>query len=157
MTWETGAAIAEIASALGVIVTLLYLAYQISQTNRIAKSAVVRELQQSYEALYTLVASDLNMAELVAKLREPDYIAESVVEEERLDNFAILVASNWFSAEVAYEKGQFDENTFKIYCEDVEAKLAQWPGLKPYIKSAVERFPSATHFRILEPIFKSGQ
>jgi hypothetical protein len=154
MNWGTGAAIAEVTSAIGVIITLAYLAYQISQTNRIAKSAVVRELQQSYEALYTLVASDLDMAELVAKLREKNYAATSAVEEERLDNFAILVASNWFSAQVAYDKGQFDANTFKIYCEDVEAKLTQWPGLAPYIKKAVERFPSATNFEILEPVFQ---
>ena len=52
MNWETGVFMAEIASALGVIITLGYLAYQISQTNRIGKAAVARELQQKYSDIY---------------------------------------------------------------------------------------------------------
>ena len=93
------------------------------------------------------------MAELVVNLKQTDYQAKSKIEEERLDNFTILVASNWFSAQVAYDEGQFDERVFKIYCEDDEAKLQQWPAIRPYVTRAIDRFQSARTYRILKPIY----
>ena len=110
-------------------------------------------MQQKYESLYNLIASDPDMAELVVNLKQTDYQAKSKIEEERLDNFAILVASNWFSAQVAYDEGQFGERIFKIYCEDVEAKLQQRPAIQPYGTRAIDRFPSAHTYRILRPIY----
>ncbi len=154
MSWETGAVIAEIASATGVIITLAYLAFQISQTNRIAKSAVVRELEQKYIDLYTLIATDTEFANLVTKLRDPSYRADSEVEEEKLENFAILVASIWFSTQVSYDQGQIDQKAFQVYHEDVEAKLSQWPAIRPYMKKAVERYPSVMDLEIMKPIFR---
>ena len=153
MNWEAIGAVGEVFGAIAVVATLLYLGRQIGQTNRIARSTVVQELQEKYESLYALIASDPDMAELVSNLKQPEYQAKSSVEEERLDNFAILVASNWFSAQVAYDEGQFDEKVFRIYCEDVEAKLQQWPAIKPYVKRAVDRFPSARSYPILKPIY----
>ncbi len=73
MNWEVIGAMAELLGALGVIITLIYLARQIVQTNRIGHASVVRELQQRYHQLYELVASDVGVAELAANLTPPLY------------------------------------------------------------------------------------
>jgi hypothetical protein len=153
ISWEVGALVAEIASAIGVIITLAYLAYQISQTNRIAKAAVVRELQQKYTDLYELIVSDPSVLELATKLREPTYRASLEEEEEKLDKFSLIVLGIWFSTQVSYNQGQIDLATYKIYLEDVEAKLSTWPALTPYLKRAAERFPSGKSMEIMKPIF----
>jgi hypothetical protein len=154
MNWEIGAAIAEIASATGVIITLAYLAYQISQTNRIAKSAVVREIEQEYIDLYATLSTDAEFADLVTKLRDPGYSADSAVEDEKLENFAIWLASIWLSVQVCYDQGQMDPKTFPLYKEDVKAKLAHWPAIRPYVKKIMERYPAIKDGNIYREVFR---
>ena len=155
MNWEIGTAIAEIASATGVIITLAYLAYQISQTNRIAKSAVVREFEQEYIDLYTTIATDAEFADRVTKLRDSSYHADSEVEDEKLENFAVWLASIWMSVQVCYDQGQMVPKTFSIYQEDVKAKLAHWPAIRPYVKKIMERYPSLKDGNIYREVFKN--
>lgn len=156
MNWEAIGVGVEIVAAAGVIITLAYLARQISQTNRIGHASVVRELQQRYHELYSLVVSDSEVAQLVAKLTDPDYRAESEVDEQRLQNLAGLVAGMYFSAHTAYDEGQMSEKVYQIYCEDVIARLDQWPALKPYLQKVIGRWPSALEYttRIIAPIFE---
>ena len=154
MNWEIGTAIAEIASATGVIITLAYLAYQISQTNRIAKSAVVREIEQEYIALYTMLATDTDFTNLVTKLRDSSYRADTEAEDEKLENFAIWLASIWLSVQECYDQGQMDQKTFPLYQEDVKAKLAHWPAIHPYVKKIMERYPTIKDRDIYREVFK---
>ena len=154
MSWETGVAIAEIASATGVIITLAYLAYQISQTNRIAKAAVVREIEREYINLYTVIATDTEFSNLVTKLRDPSYTADLEVEDEKVENFAIWLASIWLNVQACYDRGQMDQKTFPLYLEDVKAKLAHWPAIRPYVKKIMERYPTIKDMDIYREIFR---
>ena len=153
MNWDAIGAVGELLGAGAVILTLAYLARQIAQTNRIGHASVVRELQQRYSELYELVASDVGVAELAAKLTDPDYRAHSEVEEQRLQHLAGLVASMYFSAQTAYDQGQMDEDIYNIYCEDVTARLVQWPALKFYLQKVIGQWPTATKIKIVSPIF----
>lgn len=138
----------------GVIITLTYLAYQISQTNRIAKSAVIREIEQKYIDLYAMLATDAEFVNLVTKLRDPSSSADSEVEDEKLENFAIWLASIWMSVQVCYDQGQMDPKTFPVYKEDVKAKLAHWPAIHPYVKKIMERYPTIKDGDIYREVFK---
>ena len=152
MNWENGGVIAEIASAIGVIITLAYLAHQITQTNRIAKAAVVRDLEQKYIDLYTQIASDTEFARFVTKLRDANYLADSAVEDEMQYNFALLLASIWLCCQIAFDKGQIDKATFQIYLDDVESKLARWPAIKLHTKKVLESYLTAKDMEIFKPI-----
>ena len=154
MNWETGASIAEIASATGVIITLAYLAHQIAQTNRIAKSAVVREIEQKYIDLYAMLATDTEFSNLATKLRDSNYTADSEMEDEKMENFAIWLASIWLSVQACYDHGQMDNKTFPLYLEDVKAKLDHWPALRPYVKNVMERYPTIKSMDIYKEIFR---
>jgi hypothetical protein len=153
MDWQTGSQIAEIASAIGVITTLAYLAFQISQTNRIANSANIREVEQQYLDLYKLIATDPVFTDLVIRLRDAEYCPESEIDEERLENFASIVVTIWFSTQVAYDRKQMDSNAFQIYRDDVKVKLAKWPAIKPYVTKFLESYPGAKDLQIFEPIY----
>jgi hypothetical protein len=154
MNWENGGVIAEIASAIGVIITLAYLAHQIAQTNRIAKAAVIRELEHKYIDLYTGIATDTEFAKLVTRLSDANYQAESEVEKEKLENFAMALASFWLIAQTSYDQGQIDRLTFQIYLDDVGAKLAQWPAIKPYAKQMVGKYPTTKDMEIFKAVLR---
>jgi hypothetical protein len=153
MNWEIGVSIAEIASATGVILTLAYLAYQISQTNRIAKSAAVREIEREYIDLYKTVATDIEFSNLATKLRDSTYAADSAVEDEKIENFAVWLVSIWLNVQACYDQGQMDRKTYQLYLEDVKAKLTHWPALRPYVKKVMERYPAIKDMEIYTEIF----
>ena len=146
MNWEFGVAIAEIVGAIGVIVTLAYLARQIVQTNRIARSAAVGGLQQKYNDFYMLILANREVAGLAAKLTNPDFVAASGAETMDVESFANVLASIWFSTQVSYDQGQINEREYRVYKEDVSARIKQWPAAEPYFKSVIERYPSAIEF-----------
>ena len=65
MNWDAVGAIAEFAGALAVIITLIYLSYQLRQSNQIAKAEAIREVTNTYgfhtEHLHTPGLNDLSV------------------------------------------------------------------------------------------------
>ncbi|RLA39525.1 MAG: hypothetical protein DRR06_19015, partial [Gammaproteobacteria bacterium] len=107
-----------------------------------------------YIDLYAQIATDTEFATLVTRLRDANYTAESEVEKEQQYNFAILLMSIWLCCQVAYDKGQIDQATFQIYLDDVEAKLTQWPAIKPYTKQVVESYLTLKDMEIFKPVLR---
>jgi hypothetical protein len=153
MNWETGTAVAEIVSAVGVIASLIYLARQMSQANQTAKTAVVSAVQQKYNDFYTLVLSNPDIAELSVKFADPDYKPNSEIENRQMEMIVTLVSGIWFTTQSAYDQGQIDENSYRVYSEDVSARLTQWPALKPYFQNIMALYPSAKDKQIFEPLY----
>jgi hypothetical protein len=152
MNWDAIGAGGEVLGAIAVIATLLYLGMQISQTNRIAKSSVARELQQKYSDVYTLIATNAEIRGLVTKLRNSNYIIESEEEEEQLESFCLLLLGLWLSTGVANSQGQIEQNQYQVYCQDVEVKLSKWPGMRTQIETTLKKYPTTDAFEIFKPI-----
>ncbi|MCP5179908.1 MAG: hypothetical protein H6993_07055 [Pseudomonadales bacterium] len=147
-------AIGEITAAVAVVVTLLYLGKQISQTNQITTAGGARELQQQYSHLYSLIAADPQIAELVARLRHQNYVAQSPEEDEKVESFGLLLAGIWLTTAIAYEQGQIDKTMYQIYCADVTVKLSKWPGLRPYLLNVMNKYPGGRRFEIFQPLLR---
>ena len=153
MSWDAIGAVGEVLGAVAVIATLLYLARQIGQTNRIAKASGSRELQQKYADFYTLVATNSDIKGLVTRLRDPDYIVQSEEEEEQIESFTLLLLGIWQTTAIAYEQEQIDLNMYGIYRDDVEVKLSKWPGLKPHAKKILRNYPDAKSHDIFKNLY----
>ena len=152
MNWDAIGAVGELLGALVVIATLLYLARQISQTNKISKAAVARELQQKYSDLYTLIASDQGINALVTRLRSADYMAQSEEEEEQLESFTLLLGGLWLSTGVAHSQGQIDHDMYEVYFRDVQVKLSKWPGMRPQMHEIMKKYPTTSNFEIFKQL-----
>jgi len=152
MNWGAIGAIGEVLGAIAVIATLLYLGSQISQTNRIAKSSVARELQQKYSDFYTLIATNMEIRGLVTRLRDSNYTIESEEEEEQLESICLILLGLWLSTGVAHSQGQIEENQYQVYCDDVEVKLSKWPGMRTQMKTTMRKYPTGATFEIFKPI-----
>ena len=157
MSLEEAYFASQIISAITVVVSVLYLAVQIRQTNQISRSAVVSELQKKYIDFYNVVLSNEDLATLLAKLTDPDYKTESGPENQKLEILAMLTGSIWFSAQTSFDQGLITTETFKAYCEGVTARLEQWPAMRPYLLKMFRRYPSQAGKPIFQPIFKEHQ
>jgi hypothetical protein len=153
VNWEAIGAVSDVLGAIAVVVTLLYLAKQIIQTNQVAKAAVARELQDKYTDFYALVATNSEIQELVTSLRDPNYVAQSPKEEEQIEGFCLLLLGIWLTTGVAYEQGQIDIKQYGVYKDDINVKLVKkWPGLLPHAKRILKNYPDTASFEIFKDI-----
>ena len=87
MNWNAIGAISSLLEAIGVIITLIYLAIQIRQSTRMQQSAIAQVTSSSRTAWYELGASDPEFALLYTKgLTQPDELTD----EERTRFFWML-------------------------------------------------------------------
>ena len=110
MNWEAIGAIGEVAGAIGVIVTLIYLAAQIRQSNNLSRSA----------SRQALVANDVTS--LTANLRIADVFAKLVSAEEltaqdqlRLSFMFSIDLRNREFEYFQYTNGLLDEKVWLAY------------------------------------------
>ena len=83
MDWQATGAIAELAGALGVIASLLYLAIQIRQSSRASKAEAVQAVQQSMIDISLAIASDPSWAKIFERA-EDSYLNLSREDKTRL-------------------------------------------------------------------------
>ncbi len=88
MNWEAVGAVGEMAGAIGVIVTLVYLALQIRSNAKATESAVLTNLSTEMERVAGAVATDEALAEALNTARRGDTLNE--LQSTRL--------RSWFSA-----------------------------------------------------------
>jgi len=154
MNWDAIGAGGELLGALVVVASVLYLGRQISQTNRIAQTSVAREHQNRYGDLYQLISTDPSITSLVTKLRDPEYRAQTDEEEEKVENFCLLIANIWLSTGVAYAQGLMDESLYRLYIQDVHVKLTRWPAMNHYMKKLATNWPDMKNFEIMKSLYE---
>ena len=67
MDWNAVGAVGEILGAVAVFLTLLYLATQIKQTNKMARFEATREIMAQFNACNHLCATDATIREVLLK------------------------------------------------------------------------------------------
>lgn len=70
MNWETGAAIAEIVAAAGVIASLIYLAVQIRQSTKVSRAEITKDLFLASRTAILDVAANNELAKIWTDIRQ---------------------------------------------------------------------------------------
>ena len=147
MNWEAIGAIGEILGAATVLVTLLYLAIQIRQTNDISRFSTLKDLMNSFDNLNKMVTSDPSLREVLHKTTDlsPD-------EHEQLYTFTNMFCNTWAMCQTAYNNGLVDEGTFNTAKKDVLFELERWPNFKSCAVLWLGRYPEWAEFEIFAPL-----
>ncbi len=146
MNWEAIGAVGEVLGSLAVLLTLIYLANQIRQSNDLARFNATKEIVNQFNQLNQMVATDANLRELLAKTDEL-----SSDEREQIYNFAIMWCNVWLSSQIALDNHQIDEETYAACAKDVHVELARWPNFRTGVEQWLENYPEHTHRRIFQP------
>lgn len=119
--------LAELTSVIAVIASLLFLAYEIRQSNRIARSTISYELANNYSELNEIVWTDPEVAALHVKVRDSSYVPTEVEEEMLLAEVRRRL-NVWGAVESAYRNGHQTREQLDVMLADVEAVLADYPA-----------------------------
>ena len=137
MNWDAIAAVGETIGALAVVASLLYVATQMRQSNRISIRETRSALVATGAGIARLSLENPQIAILCVKLQSTDPVLTP--EEAHPAND---LASMWlyFLAQVngSYEAGLLPDRVFEVYLETVSRLLTQMPGLTPHLTTALQ-------------------
>ncbi len=139
MDWDAIGAIGEIASALAVLVTLIYLAGQIRQSNRIGitdSEAQFRQMAQSTNrSILELADDDPFLIELL-KIN-PDFTPTQRVKALM---FARSIGNLWAFADSCYRNRLIDKAAYQASIDDIRVHFNEYPGIKVAFSELVKNY-----------------
>ena len=153
MNLDAIGAFGEIVGAIAVIATLLYLAKQIQQSNRIAVSASEIDIRNSFNIYNSALYSSAETAELVSRgeSESPEY---NPVEYTRLSALMKQGLNIWLSIEIAYENGMAPEKTFNVIFDDIHIAAKNFPGVRPIWRQLLNEYPAMGETRVFTQLDK---
>lgn len=120
----------------GVLIGILFLALEISQSNRIATGETEGNIRERWSNIGNVTIENPEFAVTWVKLQtaEPELTA---VERSQIFNYA---RNHWLlfaSIEEAYVNELISDETFAIYSDILVSVLEENPGFSPYFKTFV--------------------
>lgn len=135
----------SLAANFGVIAGIIFLVFEIQQSNSIAIATTELSIRENYITFHEYTLLDENVAKLI--LKAGDANAEfTPLEEERIYAYVGLYINQWIATETAYRYGMLPRTSFEIVFEDIRGILGYSPAMKPYFREFITDYPSIDNF-----------
>ena len=129
----------ELMGITAVILSLLFVALEIRQSNRIALSQSETDLRSRVKEIQSRVIENDDIAAALVKMRSED--AQLTPEEnEKIYSWALSLQTHWNGVAAAFENGLVSQSTMDTVLETPTAVFSKYPGLKPYFRQISEEF-----------------
>lgn len=133
-----------------VVISLLFVAYEIRQANRIASGTTSYEMSRNYMSINELILSNPEVAELLSRRDSVDF-EPNPTQKTQLQAFAHRLLNQWTSIEEAYDQGLVSERSYQIALDDVASVARNSNILLPSFKVSFERY-DLSEYDVLEPL-----
>jgi len=122
-----------------VILSLLFVALEIRQSNRIAIADSETAFRTRVIELQSRVIENDELAAALVKLRNRDSEI-TPIENEKVYSWVLSSQTNWRSVEAAFRNGLVSEQTMNIVLATPRSVLGKYPGLEPYFRQIADDF-----------------
>ncbi|MCG8369644.1 MAG: hypothetical protein MJA32_03910 [Proteobacteria bacterium] len=141
----------ELVGIIAVVLSLLLVAYEVRQSNRIAQATTTYEIGRDVNQFNELGYSDPEFAALLVKLRDPDF-KPSKVEAMQVRLLANRFVNLWTIQEKAYRNGLLSDVQFAMTKADVVTVMGAFPALIEHWGFVLRDQPRLTEYIVLKPI-----
>jgi hypothetical protein len=148
---------AEAAGIVALLASLVFVAMEIKQSNKIAIASIQYDVLSDFNEYHRQVLADPEVAEFISILKKSDDRAFSPADEVRLHSFITIFINIWFAIHTAHENGQLTDDTYQIYLEDVQSFVLEYPRVAPYLKESIRRTPSILDFEIFQVALETNE
>ena len=138
MSWEAVGAVGEILGAVAVLATLIYLARQIKQSNRVSKFETSRDVMAGFDQTTRILAVDKELVEAI--LKTPGQQSEP--EDYQVNMITVLLCNNWANVQVAYDQGLIEPAMFEAVKQSIPVTLEDSPSFYPHLERWLQRYPT---------------
>lgn len=128
MNWDAVSAIGELVGALAVVVSVLYLAFQVRGQVREAQLAAIHEVSEGFREGIAATFMDPHLSDLFARGKDDVGVLD---EPERIQFIAFIQRNYrvWEDAFYQYKAGRLDEPHWRSMERQYSALLS-WPGVR---------------------------
>jgi hypothetical protein len=110
VNWEAAGAIGEIIAAIAVVVTLIFLTFQLRANSAAVRAQTKQALTDNVQLRFLTVASDVSLAELLARTRVgAEFEDLSEVDQERFRHWAAAIFSQVANYYNQYRLGTIEQ------------------------------------------------
>ena len=141
----------ELVGILAVVLSLLLVAYEVRQSNRIAHATTTYEISRDVNQFNELGYSDPEFAALLIRLGDPEF-KPSNVEAMRARLLAHRFVNLWTVQEEAHRNGLLSDEQFAMTKADVITVMGAFPTLVKHWEYVLHDQPRLKDFIVLEPI-----
>jgi len=143
----------EVVGVVAVAGSMLLVAYQIQQANRIAQATILYEIVRDINEYNSIGASDPAFAGLLVQL-SGDQSELSQIQAQQAKSLAFRFLNIWVVQEVAFRNGLYTDDLFELTKADVINVLSAYPKLRPFMATAMQSRPGYADYEALQPIIE---
>ena len=155
MNWEAIGAIGEILGGIIIIVSVLYLARQIKQSNRFAiEQSGFKQVTENNGSIELILASPENV-QLFVKLQTGEELSPQ--EEVRADFLAERLINNWLITAISEQQDTLDKLFYAEQVSDAKRYFTNYPGLRKYFLEVLKYYPQISEFGLFKEIIKEAR
>jgi len=148
MNWEAVGAIGEMGGAIGVIITLIYLAGQLRQNTKALRSASYEhwnEVSSAFTDFYARYAADLSEIEACASLEQLTPRQQKIVSA-----YGIKAIDQAQTAFLHHRAGTLDDDVFEARMNAFELIFARFPLLGQAWWTGLRQYPASVFVEFVE-------
>ncbi len=135
-----------------IVISLIFVAYQINQSNRIARGTTSYELSRNWMEMNRFYIAEPEMLSLRIKFENRDFVPESDIELQRSMAYARMLINMWTALEEAHENGIASDAYYEIAQNDVKSLIRNRPGILPIFSMVLSNYDNLSEYEVLEPI-----
>ena len=124
--------IVEIIGIVTIVASLLLVALELRQSNRIASSQLEVEMAQLFNQNMLQRATNAEYARLYAKIVEPEAHLITATEQQQIAGLAWHYVNTFYVAQAAYDNGLLSDEELAVYIHDLEVVIEEFPALVPH-------------------------
>jgi hypothetical protein len=149
----------EIIGVISIVASLLLVAWEVRQANRIASAQIEMQLAQGFNEMNMSRAMTPDFARLFPKLNSPGNHLVTATEESQLQGLAWHFTNLYYSAQIAHDNGLLDAQRLDKYRLDLEQTLDRFPGLREPFRQIYDSFPELRSMPVFQPLreLEAGQ
>ena len=125
---DTSQAISVLAN-IGVLVGIVFVGYELRQSNRIAVGTTSYELSRNWITVNDMILTNPEVLALVVDLKDENFQPESDLRSELTATYARRLLSNWIAIQEAYDNGLVSEDLYDIALAEVSRIVTERPAL----------------------------
>jgi len=138
---------------LGVIAGIIFLAFEIQQSNRIAIATNEIAIRDSYGSINELIAGNPEIAEILSKSRDAD--AELTgPEQEMADAFIARMFNIWMASERAFDQGMTSRALLDIAIDDIGWTYDTYPALRGKLRGHTSTYSANSETEVSRTVIE---
>ena len=140
----------ETLGMLAVVISLLLVAYEIRQANRIAVVNTEFDLRNSYHATNVAILNNPDMVDFMVRMNTKGESLEGP-DEIRAMSWTFLHLNTWLATALAYENGVTTKETYQNILDNINNAMARSsPEMIEIWRRSIDSFPSLAETQIFE-------